>query len=346
MQRIEAAAISRSRLLPHATGVIASRDLRKRSRIFCEGVATIDLIRMRRRHLTLLEFVALRQQWASDQFFTYMFRDVEGTEYRLAYPAAIAGDLPTDEVKTAPEDAFRREYPHVLCLPAEGLFHINDAFPWELPPPNDLASPAYWKGFRARMAEYERFAEGDCCNVDLLVGMNKAIIAGGDDGTDITSITARQQPSKTTLVKLVTQRPIAEGDELLLHYGKEWWTTTLLRTLFMAASDAQLKDIRWIESLFASPEHRHVPFPWIVGRPASDGGKPVLMDLATQARATDSAALAFCFRRSCQRESFLARIMSEVFNGPDTLALVPIRELRRCLLRDLMEEPSEPSLAA
>jgi hypothetical protein len=325
MKRAVVAAHSPSRAVPGAMGVITTCYIKKRRMIFCGGVATIDLLRMKTRQITLLQFLALRHQWASDQFLSFKKDDVDCAEYRLLFPVEVAGELETDEVKFPPSLHTDRS-PVTMSLEHGDLFRINDAFPWELPPSDDLASPSYWKGFKSRMQEYQRFGEGDCCNVDLILSHS-----AGDNG----------QPLGHSLALLTAQRNLVEGDELLLHYGREWWTTALLRTLFMAASDEQLKDIRWIESLFVTPEDRAIPFPWIVARPVAGDSKPVLFDMATQRRATDSAALAFCLRRSCQRETFLERLMIDVFQKHSTAATVPLRELRRCLLRDILQAPIE-----
>ncbi|CCW70317.1 unnamed protein product [Phytomonas sp. Hart1] len=63
-----------------------------------------------------------------------------------------------------------------------------------------------------------------------------------------------------TLMPIVDLQP---GDELLLHYGREWWTHRLLSTLFLAAKDREMRGIRWIELLCRSEDETDVfePFP-------------------------------------------------------------------------------------
>ena len=324
MSRSLVASVSQSRLRSALDGLIANVAVPNFKYIYCDGCSSLDLLRMPSKTISLARFIALRHQWVSDHFFTIYKHDVGEEFYELILPSTTAPDqvaVDSQALKGGTDKNGRLAPTGGLYLEAGDLFQINDAFNWARPPPDDLASAAYWKDFRAQLADYEKFSLGECCNVEL---REKTL----DDGRKV--------------VRLRTLKNIEVGDELLLHYGRQWWTAVILRTVFMACSDEQIKDIRWIESLFANDEDRCVPFPIIVpktlpGR-VEASERLMLYDVATRKRATDSAVLAFSLRRSCKSEGFLRRLMIEVFGvGGDQEQ--PMKVLRRSLLRDLTGEP-------
>ncbi|EAN77548.1 uncharacterized protein TEOVI_000373800 [Trypanosoma equiperdum] len=273
-----------------------------------------------------------------------------------------------------------------LCIQEEHLFEINDGILWEMPPNDDLASPTYWRRHRERMQVYE----------DTSVGVEQAELIGSDatGGSSHESVVAVEKEQYTGQLRLVraltckanvrltvddnTQllvlMPVVdlkEGDELLLHYGREWWSHRLLSTLFMSVQDKEISDVRWVESLFAKPTDVHRPFPLLcrafagkrkrrlVGRERDAGregrtstecsnsegtgndAKVVLYNIATKKKATDSEALIFAVRRSCVDRNFFTSLVggSErgAFNASRCDDEVPISRVRRVLLQSLRQ---------
>ncbi|RNF09784.1 hypothetical protein TraAM80_01918 [Trypanosoma rangeli] len=272
-----------------------------------------------------------------------------------------------------------------VSIPEEHLFEINDGVLWETPPQDDLGCPAYWKQHRVRMQLYEdtsvSAAQGDFWPPPSSEGLNEA------PGYMERERYVQQQRILQTLTRkanvklnvdddqrLLTLVPIIdlkEGDELLLHYGREWWSQRLLSTLFMSVPDSKMRDVRWIEALFTKSTDVSRPFPQLcsavarrklpkqrkIGKTAQDSelvnaestvdaaarqDALVLYNVVTRRKATDAEALIYAVRRSCVDRSFFSSLVgvagSGVFDASHCDDEVPLRQLRRALLQSLRQE--------
>lgn len=308
-----ATGVRRSLFHPSLRGVFAATALPRNTSVACDGVHFLDLLRAPTKTISLQRFISMRHQWCADSFFTFAKHGDESHEYSLL--------LPADRVVTVSEDA-PRDGGRGKSFCTTHLFEINDAFRWDLPPVDDLASPAYWKQFKKQMEQYANQLVNEKANVEL------RMVKGNAPGT------------RSAVAMIGALRNIQEGDELVMHYGREWWTTILLRNIFMSAADEHLKDLRWIESIFYDVNDRSEPFPHILVKNDSQK-KKVLFDATTKRKATNEAALVFALRRSAQSEPFLKRLMTaECFgrSGLSPVDEIPLRTLRRCLLMDLTGE--------
>ncbi|CAJ1024799.1 hypothetical protein Q4I32_003707 [Leishmania shawi] len=228
---------------------------------------------------------------------------------------ALAFGLPPPPLRTSPP-----------LITEAHLFDINDGVAWPLPPSDDLANHEYWKGHRQRMALYESTGDADAAV------QREALLAALRADLEITQRLLSEQElyaaaeelfqtlkhkanvtlnvdAETGLLTLVPLRDLRAGEELLLHYGREWWTGRLLFSLLLSVSDAAMPQIRWIEQLFESAVDANEPFPLLISaheqrkrlrrggagsktarrglksKSGSDGGK-------SQQQPTSSAALA------------------------------------------------------
>nr|CCC93339.1 conserved hypothetical protein [Trypanosoma congolense IL3000] len=260
-----------------------------------------------------------------------------------------------------------------VTIQEDHLFEINDGVLWETPPCNDLAQPTYWKGHKERMQVYE----------DIEFGADQAddIEDGGLQDADTWMLSHDQDTLRQRLARALTFKanvrlsveddthlllltPIMdlnEGEELLLHYGREWWSQRLLARLFTAVTDDDMHNIRWIESLFSKPTDVTKPFPLLT--PAVPRGKgrnilvsrrgqeaeprikcegptkAILYNVTTRRRATDAEAIAFAVRRSCVDKCFFSLLVGTdnrgVFNYSRCDEEVSVSRVRRALLQSL-----------
>ncbi|KAK7194889.1 hypothetical protein NESM_000410400 [Novymonas esmeraldas] len=247
------------------------------------------------------------------------------------------------------------------------LFEINDGVVWPLPPSDDLANRDYWRDHRQRMAVYESTGDADAAGQReaLLVALraDPEVVRRAPSEQQLHAAAdslfqALKQKANVTLnvdaasglLTLVPLRDLEAGDELLLHYGREWWTGRLLASLLLAVSDAEVAQVRWVEHLFHCATDRNEVFPVLMAaheqrrRPRRGGGgggsghstaaadadaadaaaaadaagvtsaappgRVVLYNTVTRKRATDAAVLAFAVRRSCIDDRFMARLMA------------------------------------
>ncbi|KAG5479435.1 hypothetical protein LSCM1_04698 [Leishmania martiniquensis] len=186
-----------------------------------------------------------------------------------AAPASVCG-LPPWQLKISPP-----------LIPEAHLFDINDGVAWPLPPPDDLASPEYWKNHRQRMALYE--STGDVDATEQREALLASLRADPEMAQKLTSEqelhaaaealfqalkhkanVAVNVDSTTGLLTLVPLWDLDAGEELLLHYGREWWTGRLLSPLLSSVSDAEMPQIRWIEQLFNYAVDTNEPFPLLI----------------------------------------------------------------------------------
>ncbi|RNF14790.1 uncharacterized protein Tco025E_05885 [Trypanosoma conorhini] len=274
-----------------------------------------------------------------------------------------------------------------VVIPEGHLFEINDGVLWETPPQDDLGSPAYWRQHRLRMQLYD----------DTSVSAEQGELLGPTPGEaghkEAPGYVERERYAQAqrllqTLTRkanvklivdddrrLLTLVPIIdlkEGDELLLHYGREWWSQRLLSTLFMSVADSEMRDVRWIEALFTKPTDVSRPFPLLcsavarrrlpkrmqtgqtvqaagvtnaetaVAATATRQDALVLYNVVTRRKATDAEALFFAVRRSCVDRSFFSSLLGPAGAGVFDVARcddeVPLRQLRRALLQSLRQE--------
>ncbi|ORC89481.1 uncharacterized protein TM35_000122560 [Trypanosoma theileri] len=278
-----------------------------------------------------------------------------------------------------------------LTIAEDHLFEINDGILWEIPPRDDLANCEYWKMHRERMQLYEDTNSGK--SEEELLTMSQSI-DGERESKDgvikkdqymqmqqiLRALTRKanvrlEVDDNTHLLTLVPIVNLKEGDELFLHYGREWWSQRLLSSVFMSVSDAEMRNVRWIESLFMEPTDVAKPFPLLcsaiakkkhnkknkknsedktekervnemssssnISRVESEG-KLVLYNIATQRKATDTESLVFALRRSCVNQDFFTRLVGAhgtgVFDVSRCDDEIPLRQLRRVLLASLREE--------
>lgn len=287
-----------------------------------------------------------------------------------------------------------------LVISEEHLFEINDGVLWEMPPQDDLASPEYWKRHRERMQIYEDTSVS-AAQEDLFADAQST--EGCDDAAGLMERERYAQQRQlfrvltrkanvrldvdddTRLLMLLPVVDLQEGEELLLHYGREWWSQRLLSSLFMSVPDDEMRSVRWIEGLFARPTDVAKPFPLVCPavalRKALHRGKSgdtmkgdktstandvvasvstsaakatqknvVLFNAVTRCRCTDAEALIFAVRRSCvDREFFSALVGTHgagVFDASRCDDEVPLRYLRRVLLNALRQKQMTTNVSA
>jgi hypothetical protein len=161
----------------------------------------------------------------------------------------------------------------------EHLFEVNDGVWWPMPPSDDLASPDYWKDHRQRMTLYESTGDTDAAaqREALLTTIRsdprarscteQALHAAAEELFQTLKHKANvvlSVDSDTGLLSLVPLQDLQAGEELLLHYGREWWTGRLLSSLLLAVSEEEMHQIRWIEQLFGHEADKNELFPLIV----------------------------------------------------------------------------------
>ncbi|CAG9573462.1 conserved hypothetical protein [Leishmania major strain Friedlin] len=178
----------------------------------------------------------------------------------------------------APASAFGLSPP---LIPEAHLFDINDGVAWLLPPSDDLANHEYWKSHRQRMALYESTGDADAAEQrEALLATLRADPAIAQHLSSEQELYAAAEAlfqalkhkanvtlnvdADTGLLTLVPLRDLHAGEELLLHYGREWWTGRLLFSLLLSVSDAEMPQIRWIEQLFDHAVDRSEPFPLLI----------------------------------------------------------------------------------
>ncbi|KEG15532.1 hypothetical protein DQ04_00051270 [Trypanosoma grayi] len=268
-----------------------------------------------------------------------------------------------------------------LTIPEDHLFEINDGVLWETPPRDDLASPTYWQRHRERMQVYEDTSVGiEQEDLFVLPRPTDEAMQNTAGATEWDRYTQQQRlfqsltrkanvklsvDDATRLLTLVPIVDLKEGEELLLHYGREWWSERLLSTVFMAVADGEMRGVRWIEALFTKPTDVAKPFPLLcsavarrkvpsVGKGVIQGGNTtrcdssestsggkilVLYNMVTRCKATDTEALVFSVRRSCVDRDFFSRLVGArgtcVFDVSRCDDEVPLRHLRRALLQSL-----------
>lgn len=207
-------------------------------------------------------------------------------------------------------------------------------------PPSASSSSLTQQQQQQQLSERERYEHGaqvfDAltrkANVTVEVIERRRVVSDDDDGS-----------RRGGVVPLVTLKPLVDlhpGDELLLHYGREWWSERLLATLFLAAADDELKSVRWIEALFSGPTDVAASFPLLApaykktkkttkrnnktkrsnignggehdgsSEASVSGGQLVLYNKSTRKEATDAEALAAAIRLSCTSAEFLSLLIS------------------------------------
>ncbi|KPA78260.1 hypothetical protein ABB37_06411 [Leptomonas pyrrhocoris] len=159
------------------------------------------------------------------------------------------------------------------------LFEINDGVVWELPASDDLANHDYWKDHRQRMTLYESTGDADAaeqreallrtirsdpraqtCTEQQLYAAAEALFQTLKQKANV-KLSVDDESGLLSLVPLVD---LAAGEELFLHYGREWWTGRLLSSLLLAVSDEEMPRIRWIEQLFGHSTDRNERFPLLI----------------------------------------------------------------------------------
>ncbi|KPI84421.1 hypothetical protein ABL78_6528 [Leptomonas seymouri] len=194
-------------------------------------------------------------------------------------PSAAASE-PAVGGGTVPTAALAPQLKAVPPLITEAhLFEINDGVLWELPSPDDLASHDYWKGHRQRMVLYESTGDADAAEQreallstirghprarmyteqELYAAAEKLFQAFKQKANVRLSVDA-----ESGLLSLVPLVDLEAGDELFLHYGREWWTGRLLSSLLLAVPDEEMGHIRWIEQLFGHEADRNQLFPLLM----------------------------------------------------------------------------------
>ncbi|KAG5506116.1 hypothetical protein GH5_05799 [Leishmania sp. Ghana 2012 LV757] len=199
--------------------------------------------------------------------------------------AALTGKTPGGRSAGASASAFRLPRRQLKMspplIPEDHLFEINDGVAWPLPPSDDLTNHEYWKNHRQRMALYESTGDADATE------QREALLASLRADLEIAQRLPSEQElhaaaealfqalkhkanvalnvdAATGLLTLVPLRDLDAGEELLLHYGREWWTGRLLSSLLLAVSDAEMPQIRWIEQLFDHAVDTNEPFPLLI----------------------------------------------------------------------------------
>ncbi|KAF5219350.1 hypothetical protein ECC02_007686 [Trypanosoma cruzi] len=269
-----------------------------------------------------------------------------------------------------------------IVIPEGHLFEINDGVLWETPPLNDLGNPAYWEHHTTRMQLYEDTSISAEQVESIASPLNTEGIQNVSGYTEQERHVQQQRlfqvlthkanvrlnvDDNTRLLTLMPIIDLKEGDELLLHYGREWWSQRLLSTLFMSVPDNEMRDIRWIEALFKKPTDVSKPFPHLCsavarrkmpkrGKRGEDGKASdvndgsnvdaatqrdnlVLYNAVTRRKATDAEALIFAVRRSCVNRDFFTTLVGTsgagVFDVSNCDDEVPLRRLRLTLLQSL-----------
>lgn len=345
----------------HPTTTVDKRTLKQPRGSYLQPFA-VNLARLPPKKISLLHFLMLRHQWASSKFF-FAATD-EGfflTVPRSFAPSWIcdAADGPLINLQNnlvtmrQKEGRASDELPPAEkviwddVIDEDHMFHINDAFPWQLPPAEDLACPKYWAEFRGQLRDYLQLPgapigeenEGNPSRGELTESNKEVNVK-----ISIDWVTGRP--------KVITLRRIHEGEEILAHYGIEWWSQHLLSKLFVAASDDEIRHIRWIEALFQTERSQPSPFP--VLRPCTLRNENVprldLGDVTTRKKASSEAVLVSSIRRSCQDSEFLRLLLSEVFlcdgttgsSSRGVLDEVSVKELRALLLRVMTGKATAP----
>lgn len=291
-------------------------------------------------------------------------KDGEGGEYaKSADTAAAVLDRSLASVvvtgSTAALSSSLRTMPPLIT--EAHLFEINDGIYWKLPPSDDLANHDYWKGHRQRMELYQNTGDADAAEQrETLLNTIRSdpraqacseqeLHAAAEALFQILKQKANVMLSvdgDSGLLTLIPLQDLNAGDELFLHYGREWWTGRLLSSLLLAVSDAEMRQVRWIEQLFGYEADKNELFPLLVpayqqrrrksakhiprltqepqrqqamkekemkGTAAASAeehrGHLVLYNAVTRAKATDAAVLAFAVRRSCVDEAFFCRLV-------------------------------------
>lgn len=284
-------------------------------------------------------------------------------------------------------------------IPEAHLFAINDGVPWAFPPADDLASPAYWEAHRDRMRIYAHGGGGvhseareavvewtlraartpppDALPQDGGSASSAAqptaqeLLADSESLFEVLSQRANVRLHVDDDTGLVTLTPLLDlkaGDELLLHYGREWWSERLLSMIFLAVPNAEISGIRWIETLFTEPTDVFKPFPHLIAarreerrrgtqrrRLLMEGGGStgplVLFNTASQNEATDDAVLAYAVRQSCTDHRFLTLLLrgdahrTSIFDPARGDVEVPMKALRQALLYAVRGYPQDKAPA-
>lgn len=366
------------------TGVVATTRLPKGANIFAhdtpDNVPTdrklpqgsirtpccTNLSAIPKSKICVFDFMMMRHAWASDHSFL-----VEHPKGLLAVcprpsvpdwmlgaasaQAAAEGMVSPVHSGTPPGSITEngKDGKYVDVMPSSHYFHINDVFPWTLPPSEDLANQDYWtKVFKPMWKAYLSVVEdasGEGMQPNVVFGASShPCVTGGKDGL---------MPFVHVL------RDIQPGEELLGVYGRGWWAQHFLSRLFVAADDSQLKHIRWIESIFTTDEGtRGSPFPLLKPCRSKKTGRVDLADAVTRAPASPSGILAAAVRKSCQDDVVLRSILADVFQCPTSrpgkpvesfaypevapLTLVPIKLLKQPMLDKMMGGASQRGDAA
>lgn len=203
-------AVKPSRRVPGALGLFAAKDLKRGTVLIpstsvapppttgpssstpaalCQPPLTTNLIFLpqSRKQITFFEFVLLRNQWTSPDKCFIVPHDRAGVF--LVMPRSLIPEgrliLPSshNEVfssSTSSKGLFPGRSKREYRIPEEHFFHVNEAFPWSLPPSEDLASPAYWSRAKEQCGLYRqlmlRSAEGMA--EDLLQQQQEVVAAG------------------------------------------------------------------------------------------------------------------------------------------------------------------------
>jgi hypothetical protein len=340
---------------PHRTGVFATVTLKRGQSIYAHEFSTLELSTLEgqlppgdrsgavkrqlrclstpcsvsfralpKSRVSLMDFMMLRHAWSSDQSFLVehpagLFAVCPRTcvptwMLRAAVDQAVAEGLRApvynaenraDGVAGTPS---RHLAKHVDVIASTHYFHINDPFPWEFPPANDLANHEFWsRTFKPMWKAYaSTVAEGS--------GTIVPNVAFGAD-----SIGERPTDGQWTPLPTVhLLKDVDAGEELVALYGRAWWAQHFLSRLFVAAGDAELKHIRWIESMFTTDEggKGSGPFPLLKVCRSRKTGRLDLANAVTRAPASSSAVLAAAVRKSCQDPAVLQEVVTSVFECP------------------------------
>ena len=322
-------------------------------------------------------FLALRHTWCSDRHFTMFLPHAQSIDIVAPSSAFELQRRAADEEQSTlaghspPKNSFSRKGTAALNLAhsstassAKGattvtndeiLFEVNDPFPCQLPDPDDVANPRYWRGVRKWLEDYSQMASGDrtlletscggtarststAANVQL-VKIDSPVSRTGADADMMPSLGLAPQASRYALVAL---RDIPADSELFLSYGVDWWRQRLLSTLLLSAeTPSEMGAVRWIERLCAPRGQEDDSFPLLTvdavavrGRNGQNALRSVLWDALRQERASSQSVIAFVVRQSCIDALFASKVMGLFAAGGGVTVMPALRRLVRAYLSE------------
>ncbi|CUG89529.1 Hypothetical protein, putative [Bodo saltans] len=280
----------------------------------------LNLSALPKNSISAMEFMMLRHSWSSDKSF--LVHHSQGSLTICPRSCVPRWILAAAEAQAKGEDKqplLRNgdgwDSKHVDVIPASHLFEVNDAFPWQLPPSEDLANPHYWsKTFKPMWEAYQALTAPD--GDEVVGGAAPNVTVTADVSLRQVEDGSSSKPWPVVLPLVKTLRDIDAGEELVGLYGTAWWMQHFLSRLFIAAEDDQMKHVRWIESIFTEGMGgtKGAPFPLLkLCRSKNAPKKLDLADPATRGAATSSGVVAASIRKSCQDHTMLRDTLVETF---------------------------------